>query len=293
MTTDPNSRLAIRDYLQTYLQYLYPQHFLSCLMFYATRWNNSVFKDWLIRWFVRRYRIDMTLAENPEPSSYASFNAFFTRSLRTGARPTATHPDDIVSPADGVISQLGHIENGRMLQAKGRWYTVAELLQSGPQQTAPFEDGAFATIYLSPRDYHRVHMPSTGKLKKMSYLPGRLFSVSQATTSVLPNLFARNERMVAHFDSALGPMAVVMVGALFVGSIETVWHGLITPPHAQKPATWSYPPGEDLNRGAEMGRFNMGSTVIVLLPRDAVVLADNLAPGSPVQMGQVIRNQTS
>ena len=257
-------------------------------MFYVTRWDTGVLKDCLIRWFVRRYQVDMTLAENPEPSGYASFNAFFTRPLRAGARPIADHPDDVVSPADGVISQLGHIENGRMVQAKGRWFTVAELLRCAPQQTARFEDGAFVTIYLSPRDYHRVHMPFTGKLKEMSYVPGRLFSVNQATTSVLPKLFARNERMVAHFDSALGPIAVVMVGALFVGSIETVWHGLITPPHGQSAAAWSYPPGKNLDRGEEMGRFNMGSTVVVLLPANAVIWADNLASGSPVKMGQAI-----
>lgn len=270
----------------TYVQSIYPQHLLSTWMYHLCRCRNTAFKNRFTRWFIKHYDVDMSLADNPDPHGYPDFNSFFTRPLRAGVRPIAPHRDKLVSPADGIISQLGPIERGCLLQAKNRWYSVAELLRADTEEAGLFEGGSFATIYLSPRDYHRVHMPYGGDLRKMSYVPGRLFSVNETTTRILPKLFARNERIVARFDTTLGPMAVVMVGALLVGSIETVWDGLVTPPHGQKHFTRTYPSDHHLKRGEEMGRFNMGSTVIVLLAPGAVSWPSTLTAGSSVQMGQ-------
>lgn len=230
----------------------------------------------------------MSLADNPDPLGYPDFNRFFTRALRPGVRPIAPDSDTVVSPADGVISQVGTIERECLLQAKNRWYSVEELLHGEPDEAGQFHGGDFVTIYLSPRDYHRVHMPYDGALQKMSYVPGRLFSVNQSTTLALPRLFTRNERIVSNFDTSFGPMAVVMVGALLVGSIEMVWEGLVTPPHGQKRFTRNYPANNYLKRGEEMGRFNMGSTVIVLLPPGTVTWLSTVIPGTRVQMGQQI-----
>ena len=286
MSSPSENPIRIGEYLLTYLQHVYPQHLLSSIMFKITRSQWSAFKDRFIRWFIRRYGIDMTLAVQPDPSSYPDFNSFFTRALREDVRPIASDPGDIVSPADGVISQLGEIVGGRLVQAKSRWYTVADLLQGDAEQASRYDGGSFVTVYLSPRDYHRVHMPCDGVLRKMTYVPGRLFSVNQTTTRVLPELFSRNERIIAHFDTSLGPLAIIMVGAIFVGSMETVWHGLLTPPHGQKHHSWTYPPDNHLGRGEEMGRFNMGSTVIVLLPPQAATWRADLESGSTVRMGQ-------
>ena len=276
------------DYVLTYLQHIYPQHLLSTMMFRVTRSRFTAFKNWFIGWFVDQYDIDMSVAENPNPLSYKDFNSFFTRALRADARPITSDADAIVSPADGAISEVGNLDGGSLVQAKNRWYSIAELLHDDTSLATHFANGNFVTIYLSPRDYHRVHIPCDGQLIKMTYVPGRLFSVNQTTTRVLPRLFARNERVISIFDTAIGPMAVVMVGAIFVGSMETVWHGLVTPPHGQSHHTFDYPAGQTLLRGQELGRFNMGSTVIVLLPGNTVIWDAEISAGTSVQMGQTI-----
>ena len=252
------------------LQYLLPHRALSRLVYWATRWTWRPWKDFLIAHVIRAYRIDMDQAANPDPRAYPTFNAFFTRALRPGARPLPPDARAIVAPADGTISQIGAIEDGRLLQAKGRDFTAAELLGDAGAATA-YTKGNFLTVYLSPRNYHRVHMPAAGTLRETVHIPGRLFSVAPFTVQAVPRLFARNERLVCHFDGDHGPFAVVLVGAMLVSSIETVWSGLEVPPYARAVTRKSW---RDrlirLERGAELGRFNMGSTVIVLFPADRV-----------------------
>lgn len=265
-------------------QYLAPQRLLTRAMQRLTRVRAPWFKDRQIRWFIHRYQVDMNLAVEPDPAAYPDFNAFFTRALRPGARPVASEPDAVACPVDGTVSQLGDVEHDRLLQAKGRYYQLAALLGS-PARAAEFMRSRYVTLYLSPRDYHRVHMPVAGRLREMAYIPGRLFSVSPRTTRGIPSLFARNERLITVFDTAIGPMAVILVGAMLVAGMETVWSGAI--PHASQPREWRYAAGEvQIDRGAELGRFNMGSTVILLFPPDRVELAATLAPGAPVRMGQ-------
>ncbi len=232
------------------------------------------FKNTLIRKFIDLYKVDMDEALETNPVRYRSFNDFFTRALHPNARPVNEDENSIVSPADGILSQAGDIENGAIFQAKGHDYSLLELLGGDLVWSRRFEEGSFATIYLSPRDYHRVHMPFTGTLQKMIHVPGRLFSVNDTTTRRVPGLFARNERVVCLFETELGPMAVILVGALFVASIETVWAGTITPVSRQV-RRWEYPPTPPdepvrLEKGEEMGRFNMGSTVILLFGKDVL-----------------------
>ena len=277
------------DLLFALPQYALPHHPLSRLMHHLTRCEQPRVKDYLIRKFIDLYEVDMSEAENADPASYPSFNAFFTRALKGDARPMASNPGAIVCPADGAVSQVGRLDGDRMIQAKGSDFSVESLLGGDPERAAQFQDGAFATIYLSPRDYHRLHMPVTGKLRQMIHIPGRLFSVNAATTRAVPNLFARNERVAAIFHTDFGPMALILVGAIFVASIETVWHGVVTPPTVPDPSLWDYS-HEDivLAQGAEMGRFNMGSTIIVLFGQDAVRWNDQLQEGSKVKVGQLI-----
>ncbi|MDX1432738.1 MAG: archaetidylserine decarboxylase [Gammaproteobacteria bacterium] len=280
---------TLSDYLRAAGQYVLPKRLLSALMLRATRIRLAAWKNWQIRWFVRRYGVDLDEAREPSPRAYTHFNAFFTRALRDGARSVAGDERTLVCPADGIMSQRGRVRDGSMLQAKGRHYTVRELL--GPELAAdsPFRDGHFATVYLSPRHYHRVHMPLAGRLRAMSYLPGALFSVNPATTRVVPRLFARNERVASLFDTALGPMALVLVGAVMVAGIETVWAGQVTPPRGRSPRTWHYDDESSrLARGAEMGRFNMGSTVVVLVPDVGLAWADDVEPGREVRLGQAL-----
>ena len=221
-------------------------------------------------------------------NAYEHFNAFFTRALKEGARPLDATPGAILCPADGAISQLGKIEHGRIFQAKGHSFSVLELLGGDAERAAPFMGGDFATVYLSPKDYHRVHMPLAGTLKEMVYVPGRLFSVNQTTAENVPELFARNERVVCLFDTERGPMAVVLVGAMIVASIETVWAGLVTPPSRElKSVRYDQPHGPDrAGKGAEIGRFKLGSTAIVLFGPEQVQWAASLREASPVRMGQ-------
>ncbi len=273
------------------LQYLLPHHLLSQVMYWITRSEWKPFKNLLIRNAIHLYQVDMSIAAEHDPESYRSFNDFFTRAVKPEARPLAADKQAVACPVDGAVSQAGRIENGRIFQAKGHDYTLHELLGGDPKWTAAFADGNYATIYLSPRDYHRIHMPLEGTLKKMLHVPGRLFSVSPATTRAIPRLFSRNERIVNLFDTDVGPMAVIMVGAIFVASMDTVWAGTVTPDRRQV-RSWEYgktsSAGIKLKKGAEMGRFNMGSTVVVLFGKDAVKWEDTLQPESKVQMGQKI-----
>jgi len=280
----------LRDYLFVGLQYLLPHHLLSALMFRITRSRLPWFKDLLIRQVIRLYRVEMSEAANPDPAAYSSFNDFFTRALATDARPLDRDPAAILCPADGTLSQAGVITDGRIFQAKGRDYSLLELLGGDAEWAERFASGSFATVYLSPRDYHRVHMPAPGALRRMLHVPGRLFSVNPATTRLVPRLFARNERVVSLFETEQGPLAVILVGAIFVASMDTVWAGSITPGPRDQVRCRDY--GEDaatkLPRGAEMGRFNMGSTVILLFAKDRARWSDDLQPGGHLRMGERI-----
>lgn len=272
-------------------QYLLPHHLLSrlagCIAECRVRW----FKNAFTAWFAKRYQVDMSLALVEDLTAYEHFNAFFTRALKDGARPLDQTPGAVLSPADGAVSQLGRIEHGRVFQAKGHSFSVLELLGGDAAVAAPFMGGDFATIYLSPKDYHRVHMPLAGTLREMVYVPGRIFSVNQTTAENVPELFARNERVVCLFDTERGPMAVVLVGAMIVASIETVWAGLVTPPKREL-KTFSYDEAArapiHLEKGAELGRFKLGSTAIVLFGPNQVQWAEQLAAGSPTRMGQLL-----
>lgn len=279
----------MKDRLFILSQYLLPHHLLSRLIGCAAECRTGWFKNRLIGWFAKQYQVNMSEAQVEDLNAFAHFNDFFTRALKEGARPLDSTPNAVLCPADGAVSQLGKIEQGRVFQAKGHSYSVIELLGGDSQRAAAFMGGEFATIYLSPKDYHRVHMPLTGTLREMVYVPGRLFSVNQTTAENVPELFARNERVVCLFDTERGPMAVVLVGAMIVASIETVWAGLVTPPkRALK--TFSYDEAArapiTLEKGAEMGRFKLGSTAIVLFGPDQVQWAETLTANSPVQMGQ-------
>ena len=241
----------------------------------------------VIRRFVARYGVDMSEAAEPRIEAYASFNDFFTRALRADARPLAEA--DYVCPVDGAISQFGAIERDQISQAKGHAYSTRALLACDAREAAAFDNGQFATLYLSPRDYHRIHMPLRAKLKKMVYVPGELFSVNPLTARGVPGLFARNERVVCVFDTARGPMALVLVGATIVGSMATVWHGVVNPPRPGQVRRWDYTdPVVELARGAEMGRFLLGSTVVLLWPRGALRFNPGWAPAGAVRMGEAM-----
>jgi phosphatidylserine decarboxylase len=272
------------DRLFIWFQHLLPQHALSRLVLRATRVRAPWFKNWLIRGFLRLYTIDMDDAVQPDPLRYASFNEFFTRALRPDARSLAKEPREIACPVDGVISEAGKIDGDTLLQAKGRNYTLKELLASCAW-AKDFEGGSFATIYLAPFNYHRVHMPLAGRLRETVYVPGRLFSVNAATASLVPRLFARNERVLTWFDTAFGEFALILVGALNVGSIATVWAGDITPA-PRRVATTLPPQAVSLDKGEEMGRFNMGSTVILLFQKDRARWHAELRAGATVRLGQ-------
>ncbi len=279
----------MKDRLFILSQYLLPHHLLSRLIGCAAECKAAWFKNRLIGWFAKQYQVNMSEAQVEDLNAFAHFNYFFTRALKEGARPLDGTPNAVLCPADGAVSQLGKIEQGRVFQAKGHSYSVIELLGGDSQRAAAFMGGDFATIYLSPKDYHRVHMPLAGTLREMVYVPGRLFSVNQTTAENVPELFARNERVVCLFDTERGPMAVVLVGAMIVASIETVWAGLVTPPKRTL-KTFNYDEAArapiTLDKGAEMGRFKLGSTAIVLFGPDQVQWADTLTANSPVQMGQ-------
>ena len=269
----------------TALTYALPHRALSSLARALAYSTNPQTKQWLIDTVARKFGVDMSEAAEPDPAAYASFNAFFTRALKPGARNVDPDPQALLMPADGRISQCGDIVDGRIFQAKGQSYTAAELL--GDQAAAaPFADGVFATVYLSPRDYHRVHMPWTGTLRETVHVPGRLFSVGPDAVASVPRVFARNERLVCHFDTDFGPMASVMVGALLVSGVETVWSGLEIPAYGHRIERKDYRGrGIVLQRFAEMARFNYGITVIVLLPKGVAALGPGLVAETPVRLG--------
>ena len=275
-------------FIQLCFLYVAPHHALSRIVFWLTRLETPLAHP-VMRLFTRAYGVNMQEAESEDFKSFSSFNAFFTRALKPTARVIASEPNVLASPVDGTVSQAGEIHDNRIFQAKGKTYTLEELLGGDDTVCAPFVGGQFATLYLSPRDYHRIHMPLTGTLTSMVYIPGRLFSVAPHTVAAVPKLFARNERVVALFETKAGPVAMVLVGAINVAAIETVWHGLVTPPTLSTVTRYNYSGKRtiSLEKGAEMGRFNMGSTVI-LLTGSNVRLHANVVAQAPVRMGESI-----
>jgi len=285
--------ISVRNRLFVGSQYVLPQHTLSALMYRLTRSENRLWTDAMIRLFTKIYGVDLTEALHTDPKDYRNFNEFFTRAIKPDVRPVCNEEGAVVSPADGRISQIGTLTGKRMIQAKGKEFDLTTLLGGDAARSAPFAGGSFATIYLSPKDYHRLHMPVVGQLREMLYIPGRLFSVNEATAAAVPGLFARNERVATLFETSVGPMALVLVGAIFVASIETVWHGSVTPPPsaARRLQHWDYgTSGVWLKRGAEMGRFNMGSTVILVFGPGAVSWAASFQEGDPIRMGLRLGN---
>lgn len=273
-----------------FLQHIVPHHALSRVIgsIAACRWG--FVKNTFITWFVKRYQVNMNEAACSEPTDFAHFNAFFTRELKPGARTIEGTESTIACPADGAISQLGPITRGRLLQAKGRDFGLRELLGGSQADAEPFQEGSFATIYLSPKDYHRVHMPLAGTLTRMIHVPGKLFSVNKLTSENVDSLFARNERVVCFFETDYGPMAVVLVGAMIVASIETVWAGQVCPGRkgVSRVDYDKQSPSVQIPRGEEMGRFKLGSTAIVLFGPGVATLKDELEAGQPMRMGQAM-----
>ncbi|MCK0164221.1 archaetidylserine decarboxylase [Marinobacter sp. S6332] len=249
--------------------------------------RNPALKNRVIKWFVKRYGVDMSEAAESDPTVYPSFNAFFTRALKPGIRPIAEGDDVFASPVDGAISQIGQVAGGRIFQAKGQSFSLLELLGGDTQRAATFSDGEFSTIYLSPKDYHRIHMPMAGTLREMIYVPGKLFSVNPVTAENVPNLFARNERVVCIFDTAAGPMALVLVGAMIVGSVETPWAGVVAPNSSGvKAISYEGESAISFAKGEEMGRFRLGSTVVMVMPKGSVRWDANQVAGKVVRMGE-------
>lgn len=276
--------------LFAWLQWLLPQHVLSRLVGWLAGIRQPVVKNLLIRGFMAVFRVEMREAAESEPTAYPSFNAFFTRALRPELRPMPTLPEAMACPVDGKVSESGVLEQGFLLQAKGHRYRLAELL--GGEAPTELERGSFASLYLAPWNYHRVHSPAEARLLEMRFLPGALFSVNAVTVRAVPRLFARNERVACLFETRFGPMAVVLVGALNVGSIATTWAGEVAPRPGRQAAVWRYP-GDGggsvrLARGEELGRFNMGSTVVVVLPEDGPRIAPEIRAGREVRVGQVL-----
>jgi phosphatidylserine decarboxylase len=282
---------TLRARLFVAMQYLLPQHFLSRQVHRLTRCRVKPVKNALIGAFMRHFRPDMSEAADPEPRDYPSFNAFFTRSLRPGSRPCDPDPRALVSPVDGTVSQIGRLDGLRLLQAKGHDYSLEALLGGASTWVRRFTGGSFATLYLAPFNYHRIHMPAAATVRAAWFIPGRLFSVSTATAAAVPGLFARNERVVCAFEEENLAFALALVGALFVGSIATVWHGEVAPCSPRRAKELPLDAGRAplrLERGAELGRFNMGSTVILLLPPGVAEWLPELRPGSPVRVGQTL-----
>lgn len=273
--------------LQIFLQYITPQHLLSRVVGFFANCKQPWFKNAFITWFIRHYSVDMNIALQPDSTQYPTFNSFFTRYLKATARPLNGDHNTIISPCDGTLCQLGPLQNGRLIQAKNFDYSVLELM--GCTNTASlFAQGSFMTIYLAPKDYHRVHMPLAGRLLKMIYIPGALFSVNTETADNIPRLFTRNERVICLFETHSGPMAVVFVGAMIVASISTVWSENITPNGSKTIRTWDYQDQNiQFNRGAEIGHFKLGSTVIVLFPNNQLANSA-VRMNNSVQFGQKI-----
>jgi len=281
--------MTFKESLTTLPQYILPHHFLSNVMSKFTHSKIKVWKNIMISQIIKIYGVNMSEAKEQDINNFESFNHFFTRELKPGVRPTSSVENAIACPADGAVSQAGLIEQGDIFQAKGKSFTAIDLLGGDAERAKPFENGSFTTIYLSPKDYHRLHMPIKGTLTEMIHIPGRLFSVNGATANSVPGLFARNERVACMFDTELGPMALILVGAIFVSSVETTWHGVVTPPSIDSVRSWQYK--EDapvIDKGEEMGRFNMGSTIIVLFGKDKIKWEEEFKAGKKVQLGEMI-----
>ena len=276
------------DRLKVLPQYLIPKQAITILAGKLASARAGGLTTRVIRWFVGRYGVNMAEAANPDIASYPSFNEFFTRPLKPGARPLADA--DYLCPVDGAISQFGHIERDQIFQAKGHRYSTTALLGGDRDLALWFHDGEFATLYLSPRDYHRIHMPCDGRLTRMIYIPGALFSVNPTTARGVPGLFARNERVVCVFENdRFGPFVLVLVGATIVGSMATVWHGQVNPPRPGTVREWDYAPGQvELLKGAEMGRFLLGSTVVLLFPKGRIAFTPAWQPGGAIRMGEAM-----
>lgn len=276
------------DQLKILGQYLLPKHLISRLLGKLASAEAGGLTTFLIETFIRKYQVNMAEAHYSDPKHYKTFNDFFTRELCEGARPILAEENQLAMPVDGKVSQVGQITQGRIFQAKGHDFSARELLGGFDLDVAPFDEGSFANIYLAPKDYHRIHMPVAGKLEKMLFVPGDLFSVNPLTAENIPNLFARNERVVAIFSTEKGPMAMVLVGATIVASIETVWAGTVAPANGKQVQVWDYS-NQDiyLEKGQEMGRFKLGSTIVALFPKDTLEFAETLTPGAPTRLGEV------
>lgn len=280
------------DRLSVLPQYLLPKQALTQLMGRLANLQGGATTTSVIRWFIQRYNVDMSEALDPNPEAYPSFNAFFTRALKPDARPLAAA--DWICPVDGAISQLGRIAGDQIFQAKGHHYSTQALVGGDAQLAAQFQDGHFATIYLSPKDYHRIHMPCAGRLLRMIHVPGDLFSVNPTTARGVPGLFARNERVVCVFDGAFGPFVMVLVGATIVGSMATTWHGVVNPPRPGKIREWRYEDQDiQLAQGEEMGRFLLGSTIVLLTPQGTLEFNAAWQAAHPVRLGQAMATQAA
>lgn len=277
----------VSDRLAALPQYLIPKQVLTVLAGKLANIRAGSLTTSVIRWFVGRYGVNMAEAANPDIASYASFNEFFTRPLQDGARPLAAA--HFICPVDGAISQFGAIERDQIFQAKGHSYSTTALVGGDCELAAQFEDGSFATLYLSPRDYHRIHMPCDGRLTRMIHVPGALFSVNPVTARGVPGLFARNERVVCVFDSAQGPFVMALVGATIVGSMATVWHGVVNPPRPGHLREWQYSDQQlDFKQGDEMGRFLLGSTVVMLFPKGVLKFNPGWTPAQAIRLGEAM-----
>ena len=275
------------DRLSVLLQYLYPKHAMTAFAGKVANAKAGRITTAIIRWFVGRYNVNMGEAAEPDIARYPTFNAFFTRALRPGMRPLADA--DFICPVDGSISQFGAIDDDRIIQAKNHDYSTVALVGGDRDLAAHFQHGSFATLYLSPKDYHRVHMPCAGRLTRMIFVPGALFSVNPVTARGVPELFARNERVVCVFETEHGPFVLVLVGATIVGSIETVWYGVVNPPGAREVKEWQYRPQDwKFGKGDEMGRFALGSTIVLLFPKERLRFNPEWAPERTVRLGEMM-----
>ncbi|HSV35421.1 MAG TPA: archaetidylserine decarboxylase [Ramlibacter sp.] len=281
-----SNRLAVTP------QYLLPKRLITAFAGLVAGWRGGAITHAIIRRFIAKYQVNMAEAADPQVESYATFNEFFTRALREGVRPIANSP--FICPVDAAISQFGPIEQDQIFQAKGHSYSTQALLGGDAQLAQRFDHGHFATLYLAPKDYHRIHMPCEGRLKRMIYIPGDLFSVNPLTARHVPSLFARNERVVCVFDTPYGPFVNVLVGATIVGSIATVWHGVVNPPRTREVREWRYEGQNiELPKGAEMGRFLLGSTVVMLFPKSVITFVPDWAPTRPVKLGEAMATSLS
>jgi len=276
------------DQLKIISQYIMPKHLFTFIAGKLANAKMGKFTTFLISQFIKKFEINMSEAKYSKASDFATFNDFFTRELKADLRPIIEGNDNLAIPVDGCISQQGEIKAGRIFQAKGHDFSLRELLGGRDDVAAPFDEGIFSTIYLAPKDYHRIHMPITGKLEQLIFIPGDLFSVNPLTAQNVPNLFARNERAVAIFSTDIGPMAMVLVGATIVGSIETVWEGTLKAQKNKQLQYWDYKDQDiTLEKGAEMGRFKLGSTIVALFPKDSIEFNDNLEPSSVTRLGEL------